>query len=285
MVDKNTWNQRKWSLLSRDLRGIHHGVIAAWEKLISDETTNERKCLEFVRDHAALFFQRSNIQPIVISELSLGSDYRVDFVIVTEGFSGGTTYKLIEFESPNSKLYKSNGKSSSRLSEAIDQVLEWRRWISQHRSQARKIFPSIRWGANAQPTFTYQIVIGRRNETELVQDKIWSRIHDQAIEVVSYDRLTNLLRYPFFDDRFPAEVSSEGQDYLNRPDLLNLAACPFTKAVPDAVWRKLTSEHQWRFGSHIIPPYLDLVVSEKRVNTTLLNQFDLELAKRVESDN
>lgn len=271
------WQERKWSLLTGELKSIHDQIVSAWKALLDDPSTNERDCLRFIRDHGAMFFQRDPETPISISELSLGSEHRIDFVTVTEGYSGGTSYKLIELESPNCKLFNKDGKTSARLSGAIDQVLEWRRWISQHRTQARKIFPSVRWHADAQPTFSYQIVIGRRAETIKVQDKIWSRIHDSNIEIVSYDRLTNLLQRPFYINHYWAGLSAEGREYLDKTALLNKASCPFTKTISDSVWRKTAAANQGQFSSHIIPPYLDHIVPEVEINKLLLDRFDLEV--------
>lgn len=268
------WHERKWSLLSRSLKHLHDQIVHDWELLIDDPATDERSCLRFVRDHGALFFQRRTETPISISELSLGSDYKVDFVTATEGFSGGTTYKLIELESPNSKLYRSDGKTSARLSGAIDQILEWRRWISQHRTQARKLFPSTRWNSDAAPTFSYQIVIGRRSETAKVQDKIWSRIHEAGIEIVSFDRLTNFLRFPLFDDNYWAGLSTQGQEYLDDRNLLNRAACPFVKTISDSLWRKAASENHVESSSHLISPFLDYIAPNTNLNEERLNQFD-----------
>lgn len=268
------WRERKWSLLGGVLKRVHDQIVREWETLIDDPESDERPCTRFVRDHGAMFFQRRAETPISISELSLGSEFNVDFVTATEGFSGGTTYKLIELESPNSKLYRGDGKTSARLSGAIDQILEWRRWISQNRSQARKLFPSIRWHADAEPTFSYQIVIGRRSETARVQDRIWSRIHESEIEIVSFDRLTNHLRFPMFDDYFWASMSAQGHKYVPERALLNRAACPFMKTISDGLWRKAASENQREFSSHLIGPYLDHVAPKTDINEQRLNEFD-----------
>jgi len=268
------WQQREWSLLGSRLKPLHDKIVEDWVSLIGNPKADERACLQFVRDHGALFFQRRAETPISISELSLGSDYKIDFVTATEGFSGGTTYKLIEFESPNSSLYKNDGKTSARLSGAIDQILEWRRWISKYRAQARKLFPSSRWHADAAPTFSYQIVIGRRTETAKVQDKIWSRIHEAEIEIISFDRLTDLLRFPLFHDHFWAGISAQGRDYLDDKELLNRAACPFMKTISDAVWRKAVSDNQGQFASHMISPYLDHIVPNTTLNKQRLDEFD-----------
>lgn len=268
--------ERKWSLLTDELCTLHGDIIRDWNTLINDKSTNERSCLKFINEHAALFFNRQSQTPITISELSLGSDYRIDFTTVEEGFSSGTSYTLIEIESPNAPMFTKSGKTSARLSGAIDQVLEWRRWISQHRSQAMKIFPSSRWHLGGQPTFKNLIVIGRRSESIQVQDKIWSKIHDQNINIVSFDRLSSMLQTRYFTDYYYASLSSEGKNYatMENSKNLNLAACPYRTAIPDSIWRKTISQNPHLFDFHIIVPYLEKLVSKAPLNESRLKLFD-----------
>ncbi len=94
------WHERNWSLLGRSLNHLHGKIVHEWESLIDDPETDERACLQFVRDHGALFFQRRTETPISISELSLGSDYKIDFVTATEGFSRQGQSRLTSIDGP-----------------------------------------------------------------------------------------------------------------------------------------------------------------------------------------
>lgn len=275
------WQIRDWLALRSFAKPLIDGFITEWNDLISNPQTRELECLDFVRENAGLLLFKPPETTIVLSEVALGSDHVIDFVRVTEGFSEGTKYELIEFESPNSRMYNKNGKTSARLSGAIDQVLEWRRWIREHRSQAEKIFPSARWGCGAEPMFQYSIVIGRREESVTVRNKIWSRLHDGAISIKSYDRLADWAARRFFVDSFICGLAAQDHKYVNQRKLLNLAACPFFRAMKHAEWKKLNPTRYSPFCEHLTGPFLELVPHTELINQTRLRVFDELVAKQV----
>ncbi len=275
MITTTAWKLRDWRCLHG--KGASHirSIVASWNALLNCENTTEQLCTKFLRENAGLFLAKPPDTPIVLSEVFLGSDYKIDFVRATEGFSAGTAYELIEFECPNSPMYNQNGKTSARLSNAIDQVLEWRRWITEHRSQARKIFPSKRWDCGVEPTFTYTIVIGRRTESQQVQNKIWSRMHAGNIQIVSYDRITSWMESRIFFDNFICSLAAQTQRFQDNKALLNQAACPYTRSMSQAEWKNLNPIARSQFSDHLIDAFLSTVDHLSLVNHKRLQEFDL----------
>jgi hypothetical protein len=263
--------------LNREGRSLIESFITEWTSLIDNAQTREIDCLGFIRENTGLLLFEPPETTIVLSEVALGSDYVIDFVRVTEGFSAGTKYELIEFESPNSRMYNKNGKTSARLNGAIDQVHEWRRWIREHRSQAEKIFPSACWGCGSEPLFSYSIVMSRREESVTVRNKNWSKLHDCGVSIMSYDRLTDWVSRRFFTDDFLCGLASQDHKYLSQRKLLNLAACPFFRAMRHAEWKELNPTRNSYFCEHLTGPYLELVPHSRLMNHARLQAFD-ELA-------
>lgn len=268
------WKHRAWGTLGSARRAVIENVTANWEALLDDAKTTERECLSFVQNHGGLFFGQDPSEPIHLSEIRLGADYRIDFVTAKDGYSDGTSYTLWEFESPHTSPLRKDGKISAGLSGALDQVNDWARWLSQERSQSRALFPSFRWEYSEQAIFHRVIVIGRRHQANQYRDKIWSRIHDRGVTVMSYDRLTEFLKRRVFWDAYHFSEPRWPELELREPHALNYAACPFFRALSDQKWKKLRSIRHHGFGSHFETPYLVHVVPELEVNINLLNEFD-----------
>jgi hypothetical protein len=268
------WEHRPWGSLMTQRSSVIEKVIAKWEALLDDDKTTERDCLSFVQDHGALFFGQDPSAPILLSEIRLGADYRIDFVTAVDGYSDGTSYSLWEFESPQISPLRKDGKISAGLSGALDQVNDWARWLSQERSQSRSLFPSYRWQYGEQAIFQRVIVIGRRHQANQYRDKIWSRIHDRGVTVISYDRFTDILKRRVFWDVYRMSEPWCSDLELREPNALNYAACPFFRALSDQKWKQLRSIRCHGLDSHFEIPYLVHLVPLLEVNKCLLEEFD-----------
>jgi len=268
------WKHRDWGSLMSRHRAVMDKVIRKWEDLLQDDQTTERDCLSFVQDHATLFFGQDPSAPIHLSEIRLGADYRIDFVTACDGYSDGTSYTLWEFESPQTSPVRKDGKISSVLSGALDQVNDWARWLSQQHSLSRGLFPSYRWQYAHQPIFERVIVIGRRDQAAQHKDKIWSRIHDRDITVISYDRFTDILKQRVFWDAYRLREPWCDDLELGEPHALNYAACPFFRALSDQKWKELRKIRYHGLDSHFEIPFLAHVVPLLEMNQTLLDEFD-----------
>lgn len=268
---------RPWELLGYDAGQIWKGVYTAWNQILSNSDSTERDSLRFLQNHCGFFFVDQPDKPFAVSELRLGAEHRIDFVEVAEGYSSGTRYKLIEIESPNAKIFRKDGRTSSKLSIAIDQITEWRRWISSHRSEAQRLFPSYAWDNGGEPYFQYEIVIGRSSETQKESGKISSFWKEQKINISSFDRLTERIVKKKFSTFFMTGLSTQSRDCDLDLMALNKAASPLLKSVPDTQYRKMLREFD--FSGHITSKFLRCVSNYCEYNPNTLEEFDQTLSK------
>jgi hypothetical protein len=96
-------------------------------------------------------------------------------------------YRLIELESPAKQVQTERGHPRSSLTQAVHQVAEWRRFISEHYDVVRGRFPGI----HIQPNCSSTVVIGRSgplSETDRMErDEI--RLTFPDVQILSYDEL------------------------------------------------------------------------------------------------
>ncbi|MBC8229116.1 DUF4263 domain-containing protein [bacterium] len=100
-------------------------TLQEYQQLLSEPDIRERTMQLYLEGHIVLLDPSAKrVQP----QVSLGTEYRADFVIET--YDG--VYKLVEIEKPTDRLYLKNGDPSSALTHAEQQVLNWQRWIRQN---------------------------------------------------------------------------------------------------------------------------------------------------------
>ena len=73
-------------------------ILEKWITLL-DKNLNERFYQTFLTNHAGLFLANENCH-LVIAKLKLGSELETDFVTLTDGFSNGNLFDLIEIKQP-----------------------------------------------------------------------------------------------------------------------------------------------------------------------------------------
>ena len=99
------------------------------------------------------------------AKVRLGAELVTDFVIVRDVGTYGLSYLLIEIEPSWVAPFTKDGIASRPLNRAIHQILSWQQWLDEHRSEARKLFPSGLHYAVIKPLFEYCIVIGDRENS------------------------------------------------------------------------------------------------------------------------
>ncbi len=267
---------RPWGLLAYDAIHVLRDIYTDWDALLSDENTTERDMLRFLCDHAGLFLADPPEIPLVVSELRLGADYRADFLQVREGYSSGTSYTLIEVESPNAKLFRKDGRTSATLATAIDQISEWRRWVNAHRQEAGELLPSYGWQSRGYPNIQYSIIIGRREETQKEAARLSSLWKEQSITVHSFDRLTELFQrrsYGTFYMLLSANCDEVKDDFV----ACNKGCSPFLTAMSDRNWRDTIRSSD--FSHHLTREFLKTAIQNIEYNNARLAKFDDRRAK------
>jgi hypothetical protein len=263
---------RYWSALSSNLNGIVKDLEREWLCLLDDETKKERDYQEFLNRNAG-FFWVDGVQFFVVgSQLRLGADLNLDFVRGFDRGSPGFAYELIEIESPHTPPYNHNGDPSQRLNHALQQIRDWKRWITGNlNSEAARIFPSGQFNNEGQSFFAYSVIIGRRANSEIHLNRRNQLQNELGVEIRSFDYLTDRLRRRIFVDEHVA-VSPECKRLSNLE--LNQLVNPFNEAIPDARWRKMVKDPRFQ-PVHMVCLNAKLL-NEAWTQSSLLNRFDSE---------
>jgi hypothetical protein len=237
--------------------------------MLEDNSLTELQYLKFLHNHAGLFFQDEMDKFITISEFQFGSDYRADFVVCNDRSSYGFEYEFIEIESPTDNVYTKKGNPSSHLTEAINQIQQWRLWIDANRAEAKRILPSKSFLITDEPAFKYTIIIGRREKTEeyLHLRNYFGKQLD--IEIRSFDYLTKKLLQRRFDSTpIICSAQFENLDFITKNKLAN----PFVKAFKSSVWKKMVQSPKF-YIYHMITMNIETILNKREINLELQNCF------------
>jgi hypothetical protein len=262
---------RYWNALSSYLNGIVRDIEGEWLQLLDDSTKKERDYQSFLNRNAG-FFWVDGVQFFVVgSEISFGADFKLDFVRGFDRGSPGFAYELIEIESPHTPPYKSNGVPTERLNHALQQVRDWKRWITANlNGETARLFPSGQLNSEGQSVFKYTIVIGRRANSEAHLNRR-NQFEAEGVEVRSFDYLTDKLKRRIFLNEFIA-VSPECKALSEEEQ--NLLVNPFNEAIPDARWRRMLKDPRFKVV-HMVCLNANLL-SEAWRQSPLLERFDAE---------
>ncbi len=229
-----------------------------WQKLLLDETKNENAYHSFIASNPYFFI--SFIESyLAISKLKLGSEYESDFVVVHEGYSDGTIYEFIEIESPHTKLFDSKGKPTAKFNAALQQIMDWKRFLIEEKSFFRKFLPTTTTKVIGKSRLRFKIIIGRRtdNKEELEKRRQYSDTND--IEIMSFDRLTDILMMRKGFNNEPSIFSGQ-MHFLDDPEKKNRLANPFFECVNDSTWKKICKAgHETHFHTN----YLDAILNNR----------------------
>lgn len=101
---------------------------------------------------------------------------------------------LVEIEAPSKRWFTKAGKQTDELTQALDQIVEWKAWFSvPHNIEAFKAFYRLDRDACRRRRFqpAYQLIYGRRAEANarpiLTQKRAY--LHANDVIIMTYDRL------------------------------------------------------------------------------------------------
>jgi len=237
-----------------------------WKTLLKKEGLHERYYHDFIARHAHTFFPMLGNVLQVISKVRLGAELVTDIVIVRDESSLGLSYQLIEIETPWVRPFTKDGIASARLTRAIHQILDWKRWLEQHKSEARRLFPSLLHLTDERPLFRYCIVIGARQNSRSWLHKRNHLSETLGINIRSFDWLTDCLMSRSAAHSFADEYHGGGAEEDSLPRRTkNALANPFVRAMSDPEWRKFIVG---QFGySHMVGHHADRLLAFRRTNS------------------
>ncbi len=110
-----------------------------------DYSSSERDIHTFPKAHKSLVrrtFTTSWNYSETFSEVSLGSDYRIDFLMICAD-SGAWTAHIIELKSPAASLYNSHGDKTPQLRLVEKQLAERNQWMDENEAYFRKCISDL----------------------------------------------------------------------------------------------------------------------------------------------
>lgn len=206
---------------------LKDSIITDWEVLL-DQNLPERYYQKFLIENAGLFLGNEDCH-LIISQLKLGSELETDFVTLTDNFSNGNRFELIEIKRPDSNLFNQNGSISSDFNKAIQQIRDWKRYLIDNKHWFKKYLPTLTTRVISNSHIKFKIIIGRRLTNPYSTEKRNQIADEIGAEIRSFDYLTDKFRSRTF---YPvASVSGENEIYEW------VMANPFYKAMSDSDWK------------------------------------------------
>ena len=124
--------------LIRDEDRKHTRRLSADFRLALNSAASEREMQSYLESHPQLLsFHIDGDFKWVIPQKRFGSEHITDFMLGSKS-SLGMHWIAVELESPRAKLFTRKGDPSAALTHAIRQMQDWRSWLADNLSYARR---------------------------------------------------------------------------------------------------------------------------------------------------
>lgn len=127
----------------------------------------------------------------VVPEYSLGAEYRVDYLLIGKN-SVGYHFVFVEFEDVNvDYTIKSRNSETEKVRKGIDQIRDWKRWMTKHKDYFMKS-DGIKEFGDFFPDwmFKYCLVVSRRERMNDIANDLRGEMSPE-ITIMPYDRLVD----------------------------------------------------------------------------------------------
>ncbi len=241
-------------------------LVEEWTKMLSDTNLLEKDYHNFLANYAGLFLADKARTYLVLNKLQFGNDYVSDFVVINENFSAGLYYNIIEIETPHCNLFTKKGNQSARLNQAIQQILDWKRWLENNPDNVGKILPNVN-RAIKPPNYNFTIYIGNRNISNEHTIKRNQLSQELGINIRSFDNLTDNLLMTLFMSRLttPFLDMDKQVSEIKTNEFIN----PFFKATSFSKWKEICKEGEWTQTQHFYYYNLDRILKTREYNDYL----------------
>ena len=131
----------------------------------------------------------------VIPKPKLGKDLIPDFLLA-ETHSMGIEWHGLELEPVSVRMFTAAGQASAKLTHAIQQVVDWREWLTNNIDQARRSQPESGLGlVGIDGTLSATILMGRREEYPEKFNAFRRQYQATSnISIHSYDWLVDIIK-------------------------------------------------------------------------------------------
>jgi hypothetical protein len=131
----------------------------------------------------------------VFPKVCLGNQYEVDFFCLDIP-SSGEEWWGVELESASKNVITKAGRKTAYLEHALQQVRDWRAWVTENLSYARG--PKEKNGlglTSIQPRFYGYVIIGQRRDYSETFNSLRAQVfRDELIEIRSWDGIIERAR-------------------------------------------------------------------------------------------
>jgi hypothetical protein len=159
----------------------------------ADESENVlQKHLEI---HPYILSQQFSHCHYVFPKVALGNQYETDFMCLDIP-SYGKEWKGIELEATNKKVVTKTGRKTAQLEHAIQQIRDWRKWITENLDYARRSKDQSGLGlVDISPRFDGYVIIGRRKNFDQKFNELRTQVRqDEHIHIRSWDGIVEWAR-------------------------------------------------------------------------------------------
>jgi hypothetical protein len=177
---------------------IDHGgfkdAVNELERLIEAEAS-ENELQKQLERHPYILSQQFAHCHHVFPKVALGIQYETDFMCLDIP-SSGKEWIGIELESPSKKVINKQGRKSADLEHAIQQIRDWRVWITDNLNYARQSREQNGLGLiDITPRFFGHVIIGRRkNYNDKFNELRRQLMRDELITIHSWDGIVEYAR-------------------------------------------------------------------------------------------
>ena len=162
-------------------------AVKELETLVNNGVS-ENDLQRHIEQHPYILSQQFAHCRYIIPKVTLGNQYETDFMCL-ETPSSGKEWIGVELEIPNKKVITKTGRKTAVLEHAIQQIRDWRSWVTENLSYARKEKNKNGLGlSDINPRFFGYVVIGRRKKFNEKFNELRRQIQrDELITIRSWD--------------------------------------------------------------------------------------------------
>jgi hypothetical protein len=166
------------------------GFSAATRELayLIDKDATELELQKFLERHPYVLSQQFTHCHHVFPNVRLGERYTADFFCLDIP-SSGKEWIGVEIEEPGKKVITKAGRRTAKLEHALQQVRDWRKWITDNIDYARRSRDKNGLGLDdIQPRSFACVIIGRRKDYSDEFNRLRQQIfRDELIDIRSWD--------------------------------------------------------------------------------------------------